>query len=105
VRTGNLHLVPQGRLSSLSLAQDVVLGWHARLNSPAGTTENSVETVSWILGADREFSIPDDFDWKGLGLPPANFQSSPFDKLRAGSAGLSANSPFLRRLNRTLQSF
>jgi len=39
MRTGNLHLVPQGRLS---LAQDAILGWHARLKSPAGTTEDSV---------------------------------------------------------------
>jgi hypothetical protein len=73
---------PKGRLN---LAQDAVLGWQARLKSPAGTTENSVETLPWILGADRKFSIPDYFDWKGLGLPPAN-SSRPYGTFRLSNS-------------------
>jgi hypothetical protein len=47
------ELVERGRLN---LAQDAVLGWHAPLKSPAGTTEKVIETWSWIRAADRKFS-------------------------------------------------
>jgi hypothetical protein len=38
----------------LNLAQDAVLGWHAPLKSPAGTTEKVIETWSWIRGFEME---------------------------------------------------
>src|SRR5580692_4943506 len=71
----------------MNLAQDAVLGWRARLKSLVGTIEKVIGTWSWIRGKGI-LKSPNLLRWKCLGLPPGNCQSSPFDKLRAGSAGL-----------------
>jgi hypothetical protein len=80
------ELVERGRLN---LAQDAVLGCHSSSKSPEGTTEKLSKTWSWVRGADREFSITRHSETEMLGIVFwGNFQSSPFDKLRAGSTGL-----------------
>jgi hypothetical protein len=38
------------------------------LKSPAGTTEKIIETWSWFLGADREFSIAEYFEMEVPGI-------------------------------------